>query len=72
MYQNQRNCTRTILVLALVLGPGEFDGDVGHVIPRVVDADEQQQHRSRGDDEQCRRRMDWEHNRRDGVPAGAR
>src|SRR5260370_1889599 len=28
------------LVLTLVLRLGEFDGDVGHVIPRVVDADE--------------------------------
>src|SRR5947208_4978 len=53
------------LVLALVLGPGEFDGNVGHVIPRVVDANEQEQHRSRSDDEQCRHRITWEHHRRD-------
>ncbi len=54
-----------MLVLALVLGPGEFDGNVGHVIPRVVDADEQEQHRYRSDDEQGRCRMAREQNRRD-------
>jgi hypothetical protein len=31
-----------LLVLTLVLGLGEFEDDVGHVIPGVVDADEQQ------------------------------
>ena len=54
-----------MLVLALVLGPGEFDGRVGHVVPRVVDADEQEQHRSLGDDEQYRHRIAREQNRRD-------
>ena len=41
-----------MLVLALVLVLGEFDGSVGHVIPRVVDVDEQDQQRSGSDDEQ--------------------
>ncbi len=54
-----------MLVLALVLGLGEYDGSVGHVIPRVVDADEQEQHRRRSDDEQGRCRMAWEQKRRD-------
>jgi hypothetical protein len=36
--------TRAQLVLALVLRPGEFGGNVDHVIPGVVDADEQEQH----------------------------
>ena len=54
-----------MLVLALVLRPGEVEGNVDHVIPRVVDTDEQEQHRSRSDDEQCRCRMAWEHYRRD-------
>src|SRR5690242_21803889 len=57
------------LVLTLVLGLGEFEGDVGHVIPGVVDADEQQQHRCRGDDEQGRCRMAWEQKRRDDEGA---
>src|SRR5260370_28369816 len=61
--------TLLLLVLALVLRLGEFEGNIGHIIPGVVDADEQQQHRCRGDDEQCRCRMAWEHNRRD-EPAG--
>src|SRR5260370_32730912 len=44
--------TKTLsLVLTLVLRLGEFEGDVGYIIPGVVDADEQQQHRCRGDDE---------------------
>jgi len=63
--QRQRTGARPMLVLALVLRPGEVDGNVDHVIPRVVDTDEQEQHRSRGDDEQCRCRMAWEHYRRD-------
>jgi len=54
-----------MLVLALVLWPGEFDGNVGHGIPRVVDANEQEQHRHRTGDEQCRRRIAWEYDRRD-------
>ncbi len=54
-----------MLVLALVLRLGEVDGNVEHGIPRVVDADEQEQHRHCADDEQCRHRMAWEHNRRD-------
>src|SRR5712692_1956931 len=58
--------TKTLsLVLTLVLPLGEFDGNVGHVIPGVVDADEQEQHRCSGDDEQCRCRMAWEQKRRD-------
>src|SRR2546425_3513953 len=61
--------TKTLsLVLMLVLRLGEFDGNIGHVIPGVVDADEQQQHRSRSDDEQCRRRLDWKQKRRDDEP----
>src|SRR6266702_4439552 len=63
--QRQRTGATPLLVLALVLRPGEFGGNVDHVIPRVVDADEQEQHRSRGDDEQCRCRMAWEQHRRD-------
>src|SRR2546427_6475869 len=43
--QCQRTGARLMLVLALVLGPGEFDGSAGHVIPRVVDADAPEQHR---------------------------
>src|SRR5437660_10970817 len=54
-----------LLFLALVLRLGEFDGNVDHVIPRVVDAYEQEQDRSRGDDEQCRCRIAWEQQRRD-------
>src|SRR6266516_3857896 len=65
MYQNQRTCTRTILVLALVLRLGALKGNVGHGIPRVVDTDEQEQNRSSTDDEQCWRRIAWEHHRRD-------
>src|SRR6266849_2418250 len=62
--------TKTLsLVLTLVLRLGEIDGNIGHVIPGVVDADEQEQHRSRGDDEQCRRRIAWEHNRGDDEPS---
>src|SRR6266436_6936355 len=57
--------TLLLLVLALVLLLGEFEGNVGHVIPGVVDADEQEQHRCRGDDEQCRCWMAWKHNCRD-------
>src|SRR5713226_9418892 len=58
--------TKTLsLVLTLVLRLGEFDGNIGQVIPGVVNADEQEQHRCRGDDEQCRRRIAWEHYRRD-------
>src|SRR5438309_10953774 len=58
--------TKTLsLVLTLVLRLGEFDGNIGHVIPGVVDTDEQQQHRSRGDDEQCRCRIAWEQKRCD-------
>ena len=40
--QSQRVGARLLLVLALVLRTGEFDGNVDHVIPRVVDADEQE------------------------------
>src|SRR5260221_12255111 len=58
--------TKTLsLVLTLVLPLGEVEGNIGHVIPGVVDADEQEQHRCRGDDEQCRSRMAWEQHRRD-------
>src|SRR5215831_12494913 len=46
-----------LLVLILVLRTGELEDDVGHVIPGVVDADEQKQHRCRGDDEQGRHRI---------------
>src|SRR5216684_3492751 len=61
--------TKTLsLVLTFVLRPGEFEGDVGHVIPGVVDADEQQQHRCRGDDEQCRCWIAWKQKRRDDEP----
>src|SRR5216683_7005088 len=58
--------TKTLsLVLTLVLRLGEFDGNIGQVIPGVVDADEQEQHRCRSDDEQCRCWIDWKRNRRD-------
>src|SRR5260221_14625528 len=58
--------TKTLsLVLRLVLPLGEFEGNIGHIIPGVVDADEQQQHRCRSDDEQCRCWMAWEQQRRD-------
>src|SRR5258708_6701885 len=61
--------TKTLsLVLTLVLRLGELKDKVGHVIPGVVDADEQEQHRCRSDDEQCRRRMDWKQKRRDDEP----
>lgn len=53
-----------MLFLTLVLGR-EFDGCIGHVIPRVVDADEQEQERCRSDDEEGRCRVDWEQKRRD-------
>src|SRR5436305_14108032 len=56
---------KCVLVLAFVLPPREFDGNVGHVIPAGVDADEQQQHRCRSDDEQCRCRHPWQHKPRD-------
>src|SRR5216683_6233569 len=58
--------TKTLsLVLTLVLRLGEFDGNIGQVIPGVVNADEQEQHRCRGDDEQGRCWIAWEHDRRD-------
>src|SRR5260221_7422685 len=58
--------TKTLsLVMRLVLALGQFEGKIGHIIPGVVDADEQQQHRCRSDDEQCRCRMAWEQKRRD-------
>ena len=63
--QSQRTGARLLLVLARVLGPGAFEGRVGHDIPRIVDADEQEQHRSRSDDEHCWGRVTWEQNRRD-------
>ena len=55
--QRQRTGARLMLVLTLVLRLGALDGDVGNGIPRVVDADEQEQHRNRTDDEQCQRRI---------------
>src|SRR6266496_2294933 len=61
----QRTGARLLLVLARVLGPGTFEGSIGYDIPCVVDADEQEQHRSRRDDEQGRCRVTWEQNRRD-------
>src|SRR2546427_12713775 len=53
------------LVLTLVLWLCEFDGNIGHVIPGVVDADEQEQHRCGSDDEQCRYWIAWKQNRCD-------
>src|SRR5216683_3875620 len=61
--------TKTLsLVLTLVLRLGESEGDVGYIIPGVVDADEQQQHRCRGNDEQCRCWIAWKQKRRDDEP----
>src|SRR5436305_15199085 len=58
--------TKTLsLVLTIVLWLDEFDGNIGHVIPGVVDADEQEQLRGRSDDEQCRYRIACKENRRD-------
>src|SRR6266567_6879134 len=58
--------TKTLsLVLMLVLRLVEFGGNIGHVIPGVVDADEQEQHRCRSNDEQCRYWIAWKQNRRD-------
>ncbi|MFL5698864.1 MAG: hypothetical protein ACJ797_17420, partial [Ktedonobacteraceae bacterium] len=61
----RRRASQTILVLTLVLRLGALDGNVDHGIPRIVDAGEQKQKRSRTDAEQCRRRIAREHNRRD-------
>src|SRR6266849_7900910 len=61
--------TKTLsLVLTLVLRLGEFEGDVGYIIPGVVDVDEQQQHRCRGDDEQCRCWIAWKQDGQDDEP----
>src|SRR2546421_6298325 len=58
--------TKTLsLVLTILLWLGEFDGNIGHVIPGVVDADEQEQHRCCSDDEQCWYWIAWKQNRRD-------
>ena len=38
----QANLRKTLLVLARVLWLRKCDGSIGHVIPRVVDADEQE------------------------------
>src|SRR5713226_3906755 len=65
LYRLFSRCGRTMLVLALVLRLGALDGKVGHGIPRVVDPDEQEQHRCSTDDEQCRHRIVWEYHRRD-------
>ena len=54
-----------MLVLTLVLRLSVLDGNVGNGIPRVMDADEQEQHRHRTDAEQCRHRIAREHKRRD-------
>ena len=43
--------SRSLLFLTRVLPLGEVDGNKGHVIPGIVDADEQQQQRCCGDDE---------------------
>src|SRR2546421_8026051 len=61
----QRPTQGSQAILTLVLRLREPDGNVGNGIPRVVDADEQEQKRNRSDDEQCRRRIAQETNRRD-------
>src|SRR6516162_2270551 len=48
----------------VILGLRAFEGRVGHHIPCVADANEQEQHRYRSDDEQGRYRLTREHNRR--------
>ena len=49
----------------VILRLGALEGRVGHGIPCVVDANEQEQHRYRSDDEQGRYPLSREHNRRD-------
>src|SRR5689334_23173464 len=56
---------RSLLVLTLVLHLGALDGNVGHSIPGIMNADEQKQNRCRSDAEQGRYRIAWEHNCRD-------
>ena len=51
--------SRSLLFLTSDLSLGEFEGYEGHVIPGIVDADEQQQHRCRGDGVECLRRLVW-------------
>src|SRR5579859_4774738 len=51
-----------LLVLALVLRLRELQDKVGHIIPRVVDSDEQEQKRCRANDERCQHGIGWEHN----------
>src|SRR6266700_4983782 len=57
--------SQAILVLILVLRLGEIDCNVGHSIPSIVDAGEQEQKRRSTDDKQCWRRIYREQNRCD-------
>ena len=54
-----------LLVLALVLSLGAFDDHVGHDIPRVADAHDHKQQRSRSDGEQGQCMKEWEQRPRD-------
>ena len=56
-YGSWSPCGTSRLVLALVLGLGDSDDHVGDVIPRVMDADEHQQHRCPGNEEEGRYRI---------------
>src|SRR6266550_4395703 len=57
--------SQAILVLIRVLRLGEIDCNVGHSIPSIVDAGEQEQQRSSSDAKQCWRRIYREQNRCD-------
>ena len=49
----------------VILGLRTFESRVGHHIPCVADANEQEQHRYRSDDKQGRYRLTRKQNRRD-------
>src|SRR5258707_8062815 len=61
----RRRASEAMLVLTLILRLGLLEDNVGNGIPRVVDADEQEQHRHRTDAEQGRHRIAREQKRRD-------
>src|SRR6266496_6806959 len=60
----RRLAVQALLVLTLVLRLGALFGNVGYGIPRVVDADEQEQNRSRTAADECRCRIAREQKRR--------
>ena len=59
------NRPSALLLLTLVLSLGEFEGNKGHAIPSVMDADEQEQQGCRGEGEECRCRRTEEQKRGD-------